>query len=262
MRGGPGLKQAAFTLIELLVVLSIVAILSAILFPVFAQAKAAAKKTGCISNHRQMGLALAMYVADCEGYPMAGPEIGAGQIRWVDALFPYSRSSGIYRDPAALTSRANLPLAPPNHRQPRYGGYGFNYQYLGNSRLATSLSPGLPFAAKESEVEFPSNTLAIADCWGAWLVWDPNPLLRVARWLHVVDPPLGSNRGSGLGRYYYGDGWEHRARMHARHNTMIAVSFCDGHAKVFRPRSLDDSNGDGRADNGYWNGRFDPFRRH
>jgi prepilin-type N-terminal cleavage/methylation domain-containing protein len=255
-------RRRAFTLVEVLVAIAIIAILSAILFPTFAQAKSAAKKSACLNNHRQVALALAMYLSDHAGYPTCGPETGSGQVRWVDALFPYARSTGIFRDLASSPARANLPLAPPYQRHPRYGGYGYNYQYLGNSRPGTPDSPNLPFAASESAIEFPSQTLAMTDCWGAWLVWHPDRERRVARWLHVVDPPLGSIRGSGLGRYYFGDGWEHRARMQARHTTMVAASFCDGHAKALRPRQLDDSNGDGRVDNGYWNGKFDAAKRH
>jgi len=59
-------KRNAFTLIELLVVIAIIAILAAILFPVFAQAKAAAKKTQCLSNTKQLGLGLHMYVGDSD----------------------------------------------------------------------------------------------------------------------------------------------------------------------------------------------------
>ena len=71
------MKQRAFTLIELLVVIAIIAILAAILFPVFAQAKLAAKKASTISNIKQTSLGLIMYCGDVDDiFPMA--EYGDG----------------------------------------------------------------------------------------------------------------------------------------------------------------------------------------
>lgn len=61
------MSRRAFTLIERLVVIAIIAILAAILFPVFAQAKAAAKKTACLSGEKQLGLGAQMYLADNDG---------------------------------------------------------------------------------------------------------------------------------------------------------------------------------------------------
>src|SRR5277367_1211086 len=60
--------KRGFTLIELLVVIAIIAILAAILFPVFSQAKAQAKSIACLSNSKQIGLATQMYLNDCDGY--------------------------------------------------------------------------------------------------------------------------------------------------------------------------------------------------
>jgi prepilin-type N-terminal cleavage/methylation domain-containing protein/prepilin-type processing-associated H-X9-DG protein len=82
--------RRAFTLIELLVVIAIVAILAAILFPVFAQAKAAAKKATCASNQRQIALGFAMYVADSDDtYPdTSDPYLWVGE-RWRWPVMPY-----------------------------------------------------------------------------------------------------------------------------------------------------------------------------
>ena len=67
------MTRRAFTLIELLVVIAIVAILAAILFPVFAQAKASAKKTACLSNLKQLGVAFTLYEADADDtFPQDG----------------------------------------------------------------------------------------------------------------------------------------------------------------------------------------------
>ncbi len=65
-------KAKGFTLIELLVVIAIIAILAAILFPVFARAKAKAQQTSCLSNVKQLGLAILMYASDYSGHAPKG----------------------------------------------------------------------------------------------------------------------------------------------------------------------------------------------
>lgn len=103
-------RNEAFTLIELLVVIAIIAILAAILFPVFAQAKAAAKKTAALSNLKQNGTAVLMYNADYDGtfgqsaYAIGSnyvvPGSGAQVFSIYDAIFPYTKNKEIYTDPA------------------------------------------------------------------------------------------------------------------------------------------------------------------
>lgn len=89
------MRSRAFTLIELLVVIAIIAILAAILFPVFAQARESARQATCISNEKQMGLGIMMYVQDYdETYPMAyyyvnGATSKNGYVQWTGLVDPY-----------------------------------------------------------------------------------------------------------------------------------------------------------------------------
>jgi len=116
------LSKRAFTLIELLVVIAIIAILAAILFPVFAQAKEAAKKTTCLSNEKQVGIGLYLYVQDADdtlpmaNYPAAyvGPPFtqfswhagaGKGELNWADLLLPYSKSIQVFKCPTDSTGQ-------------------------------------------------------------------------------------------------------------------------------------------------------------
>ena len=262
-------ERTAFTLIELLVVIAIIAILAAILFPVFAQAREKARQTSCIANLRQTGIALTMYAQDNEGYPMMSSlSTATPRMRWPDYIFPYVKNEGLFSCPSKpddLESRvwAHLPTTSPI----RYGGYGYNYQYLGNSRLATPASPNLPFGAQDSEIAHPSDTIALSDTNG---VRRDDGSVKEGQ--YTVDPPLPSGRGSGQDSGYYASGSADcgsdkpempgcRALPHERHTGMISVVFADGHAKAMKLKQLDDKNNDGIKDNGYWNGQGDATLR-
>ena len=93
--------RKAFTLIELLVVIAIIAILAAILFPVFAQAKASAKVTAALNNVKQLATGVHIYATDVDD--MAVPEYGYGgyltSTTWVARTLPYIKNRAIYWDP-------------------------------------------------------------------------------------------------------------------------------------------------------------------
>ncbi|MCW5938957.1 MAG: prepilin-type N-terminal cleavage/methylation domain-containing protein [Fimbriimonadaceae bacterium] len=82
--------RSGFTLIELLVVVAIIAVLAAVLFPVFSSAKTAARKTGCSCNVRQIGIGLAMYCDEWEGrFPGSSHGLSVEEGSWIYQLKPY-----------------------------------------------------------------------------------------------------------------------------------------------------------------------------
>ena len=102
----PGTLRRGFTLIELLVVIAIIAILAAILFPVFAQAREAARKSACTSNMKQIGLALQTYAVDYDGIfpPSQLPSTGAN-VSWPSMLYAYVKNEGIFVCPSGEPGR-------------------------------------------------------------------------------------------------------------------------------------------------------------
>lgn len=143
-------RRSGFTLIELLVVIAIIAILAAILFPVFAAARASARQTSCLSNTKQLNLAMMQYIQDYdERFP--GWQYGLRTTEdsgsyWTNAIYPYVKNTGVYRCPDDVLEWTNpedwTKLGPdggahdifrnmgdyywskPNN--PNYVSYGFN----------------------------------------------------------------------------------------------------------------------------------------
>ncbi len=137
------LRQGAFTLIELLVVIAIIAILAAILFPVFARARENARRTSCQSNLKQLGLGIIQYAQDYDeklpGY--ATGNNGWGGIGWAGEIYPYVKSGQVYRCPSDTTSP-----------QPSGSGVPVSYAF-------TAIYGG----AKLSKMESVSTTIGLAE---------------------------------------------------------------------------------------------------
>ena len=197
------MKARAFTLIELLVVIAIIAILAAILFPVFAQAKESAKKTACLSNNKQMGLALYMYLGDNDdNLPMANYPNNPGNVpsafsyrasrtdyialNWADLIQPYTKNYNIFKCP----DDSSGPLVVNGTIIP-----GFPLSYALNMYIYLPLG-GFPdfmgtTGAPISEVATPSTVLFIVESNSSISqeVVDPASTKRVGLNRHV----LGSN---------------------------------------------------------------------
>ncbi len=138
---------SGFTLIELLVVIAIIAILAAILFPVFAQAKAAAKKTACLSNSKQIGTGLYIYLNDFDdtlpmaNYPTSPSNVassfsylsgGAGGFvaqNWADIIQPYTKNYQMFKCP----DDSSGPLMNNGVAVPGFPlSYALNYYFFRN----------------------------------------------------------------------------------------------------------------------------------
>ena len=140
----------AFTLVELLVVIAIIAILAAILFPVFARARENARRTSCLSNLRQIGLGFLQYAGDYDdAYPRSSyPTTG---VSWTVSAQPYLKSIQLFRCPSDSAARWDAPAAPPTN----------NY-YTTSYALNVWLAGSQPYA-KMSAIQNPSNLIILAD---------------------------------------------------------------------------------------------------
>ena len=186
-------SRKAFTLIELLVVIAIIAILAAILFPVFAQAREKARTTSCLSNEKQMGLALMQYMQDYDGVvPLYRTEDGftwtspvSGNTVWFGAYVEGTRVTGTYwtalLQPYIKTWNVQTCASEQNQSVFDYrmtGGIhygpntGINAEYLYKTRVGNSCkfiwaaSPSSASFAEpisEADVASPAGTVALAD---------------------------------------------------------------------------------------------------
>jgi len=120
-------RNKGFTLIELLVVIAIIAILAAILFPVFAKVREKARQTACLSNIRQLGLAIAQYNNDFDTcYPNGTQPYGQAS-GWAWQIYPYTSSAAVFTCPDDPTPRVHTAVA--GNGVTNYSSYGYNNDF-------------------------------------------------------------------------------------------------------------------------------------
>ena len=207
------MTRKAFTLIELLVVIAIIAILAAILFPVFAQAKDAAKKTQSISNMKQIGTSVLMYAADYDDNlsQSAYPVITVAGIKITsvyDNLQPYMKNVNILTSPAdtppqnwalKIQQRGALPDVV------KFASYVPNLGLFGDNLCGTPFKTSYTPVSNHSSLEEPVETIMFFDGY------------------------IKSNTGGVTASLDY-----YNFLAQARHADGLVINFADGHSKFYK----------------------------
>jgi len=226
-------NRKAFTLIELLVVIAIIAILAAILFPVFAQAREKARQASCISNTKQWGLGILQYVQDYdETIPNFnqndGTNGGSGGLWWISLVQPYVKNGDLRH---CTSGRGEFDLASSPWISPRNN---FLYQRSGRTYWSSSYAlNGIhtwdgcagwpnnngqhdgPAGKPLSSLTLPANTVLIAES-NAPDIWSR---------YHTNLDETGCNK-------------DHWAFMKGRHHERDTIGWADGHASTAKKGTL------------------------
>ncbi len=216
-------NRSGFTLIELLVVIAIIAILAAILFPVFAQAREKARQTACLSNTKQLGTATQMYLQDNDETlffraATTSPSISRSgavvpnsasllPVYWWNAVMPYIKNNQVFTCPSdaapALTKDIN-------------GNAVIKRSYIA-IRAAEALSL--------SQIEFSSETIVFTDKWDVTAGSAPKPITD--SWIEPMN-----------GDFDYYPTFSRMALAGDRHQGATSCTFFDGHAKAIKGQMI------------------------
>lgn len=253
------MRRRGFTLIELLVVIAIIAILAAILFPVFAKAREKARATSCLSNMKQIGLAVNSYASDYDDVfvPDVWSYWGAsgGWATWMESIVPYCKNTDMFKCPSA-------PESPGTYGAPAWANrVASSYCYPGwipysyYDWWGTVMFAGYPVGAN-----YPADP---AQPWGYWASTGMSKHPAQAAFLI---------EGEVCTAYPWGSlqfGWAASTSFATdptntnvfRHNGGMNVAYCDGHAKwVQANRYMSDSSG--VTEGNYAGYPASPYMRH
>lgn len=237
----PQRQKSGFTLIELLVVIAIIAILAAILFPVFAQAREAARKTVCLSNMKQLTLGWLMYSQDYdETNPMTAQCCNSegNQIYWLENIEPYVKSGGTSSD---LSAKSSIFVCP------NYSVAAPLVDEAGNP--ATNINPdGNQSVGRWPLTSYAPNFYVTTAWWALGADW-AGPNASVISLAAVAKPAsqimLAENHDCCVETW--GGGGDNNWTEARRHNGGMNYAIMDGHAKFYqgpKPQYGADSNGE------------------
>ncbi len=246
--------KKGFTLIELLVVIAIIAILAAILFPVFGRARENARRSSCQSNIKQIGLGFKQYIQDYdEKYPIAIADVGSGagsfdttDQGWAQSMQPYMKSVQIFQCPSETTP----PSAPNSGTTITTGGsntgysdYWANYNIVGGTGISEASLDAQALTVLNGDGRGTGATATSTDGTSGYVVvFNTAPtagmpvnntvipsLYQAASNTAVYDTTATTSTGNGGKRHLDGSNF----------------AFADGHAKWLRPEKV--SNGSTNA---------------
>ncbi|MGI4788594.1 MAG: DUF1559 domain-containing protein [Janthinobacterium lividum] len=233
-----------FTLIELLIVIAIIAILAAILFPVFSKVRESARRTSCTSNLKQIGIALVQYADDNDEHlvsfisppPAYGPSDAVTNSKWMDAVYPFLKSEQVFDCPDH-----SYPAAPGYYMSTgdykfrsgsNYGSYAINDFYRD---YADPIHHSPPVSLSDnprtlSQFDAASTTVWVMDGDSYWISCQdlstyPTPVVISGAVNELLDE--------------YGD------HLIERHLGTLNVLYCDGHVKATHLAQLTKTNSQG-----------------
>jgi prepilin-type N-terminal cleavage/methylation domain-containing protein/prepilin-type processing-associated H-X9-DG protein len=259
-------KKSGFTLIELLVVIAIIAILAAILFPVFAKVREKARQTQCLSNEKQMGLAVLQYVQDFEEtYPMGqitNTVTLAGLYDWTVEIAPYIKAGTIN---GGFTTVNGIQVCPSFPQEPQ-SGLTEQGQYHAMNNIFADYDDGASRPTTQNDVDHPAEQIMVFEgglcgprgnkgptanpafdgqglstenytpCWAGWndcgaisavALADASDCDNFTNATWATIAPWAPVTGEMCGDF-----------PRYRHNGYCNVLWCDGHAKAVRKGSI------------------------
>jgi prepilin-type N-terminal cleavage/methylation domain-containing protein/prepilin-type processing-associated H-X9-DG protein len=270
------LNRKAFTLIELLVVIAIIALLAAILFPVFSRARESARRSSCASNLKQIGLGIMQYTQDYDemmvpayidgtcaagqgwgitngSQACSGSSAGTGNLKWMDLLDPYVKSAQIFNCPSAsrVADNAGGTILFEKYvvaSGEKYGHYAANLTYRSP---ADGYTP--PFSVNTSsgfqsgslaKFAAPSTTIMVAEARGGLATSGSSGGTDcLMTWNLNTEVPVYRPPGT-----YGANTWKNTSWVAAtavpfgaiteRHLETTNILYCDGHVKSVKLASI------------------------
>ena len=232
-------RRKAFTLIELLVVIAIIAILAAILFPVFARARENARRASCLSNMKQIGLGIMQYTQDYDehlptrynyyatsgGYTLPNGSAGSTAILWYMEIYPYVKNYQVYQCPSDTLHTYT-------------GGYTGSFSY------GVNFTPSAFCSTNCGVAMFPGNSLggtspgaslaAIDDVSGTIMITDSKYYL--VEHDHVLTASEATDPANGACAPASPYNWS--GCVAARHLDTVNTLFVDGHVKSMKWQTI------------------------